>query len=135
MVVWFSLKTEKKYKFQELKELLKKLIHFHAYQLNYYATNAGDQILLNTDALLEDLNWRSELLEEQFELLKKPYFKSVDLSHIFTISSFDANNGDTYKYVDDPTKAKQRTANQHFNQLIAKHPKFESFQLQNNYEY
>ncbi len=135
MVVWFSLETSKKYGFKELKDLLVKLHRFHAYHLNCYNSNAGNQILINADAVLEDMSWKLALLKEEFILSKAPHFKTVDLSHIFTISSLDASNEDTYRYTDDPTSAKQETAARYFSQLIAEHPEFQNFQLRYNYEY
>lgn len=135
MVVWYSLKTQEKYALETLEHLLKKLVHFHAYNLSYYSNNAGNQVLIDTDRMNEDYNWKLELLREQFEMLKTPYYNTLDLAHIFTISSCDESDADSYRYVDDPKKAKKRAATRHFNQLVRKYPQFNLFELQYNYEY
>ncbi len=134
MVVWYSLKTSKKYSLDDLKVLLGDLIMFHANYLGYYNANAGNQILINTDDLYRDLDWKLSLLIEQFELLEKPYYNRLDLSHIFTITGYNPNIEATYTFVDDPEKAKEKEAIKNFEKLKQIHPEFENFELNYNYE-
>ena len=136
MVIWFSLKQNKEYNYETLKQLLKKLLFFHAEILNHYSINAGNGTIINTDSLNEDFNWKLALLKEQFELARNNLFsRKIDLSHIFTISNCDPKIESSYVYTNDPKGTKKRIARKRFNSLIIYEKNFENFELQSNYEY